>query len=155
MWYTFTAVSTSHTVTVVGGATFDAVFNVIAGNCSGPSVGCVDDDYTVGGPETLNLSGLTPGTNYFIRVHSYTRSPQYRGEFTICVTHTACPPTLTVTESITSGTVVKEAVKVTATNQVAGGIVTYKAAQSVTLQSDFRAATGAGSLFQAVIAGCP
>ncbi len=62
------------------------------------------------------------------------------------------PPTLTVTEPIAGGTVLKTAGKITATNQVSGGTVVYNASQSVTLLPGFSAS---GATFQAVIGDCP
>ncbi len=62
------------------------------------------------------------------------------------------PAELTVTEPITSGTVLKTAGKITATNQISGATVTYQAGQSVTLLPGF---TATGSTFQAVIGNCP
>ncbi|AXE21999.1 hypothetical protein DR864_29485 (plasmid) [Runella rosea] len=64
------------------------------------------------------------------------------------------PANLTVTENITSGTVLKAADKIVATNQVSGATVVYQATKSVTLNPGFSATAGAGNSFQAFIGGC-
>ncbi len=61
------------------------------------------------------------------------------------------PATLTLTENITSGNVLKTAGKITATNQISNAQVTYQASQSVTLLPGF---TTTGNSFQAIIGGC-
>ncbi|AXE21995.1 hypothetical protein DR864_29460 (plasmid) [Runella rosea] len=65
------------------------------------------------------------------------------------------PANLTVTENITSGTVLKAADKIVATNQVSGATVVYQATKSVTLNPGFSATAGAGNSFLAYIGGCP
>lgn len=88
-WYRFVAAATSHTVTVDGGADFDAVVGVYS-SCGGTTVtgGTCTDNTGTDGIETLSLSGLTVGTTYFISVHDYWTGG---GSFQICVTHTAAP----------------------------------------------------------------
>ena len=61
------------------------------------------------------------------------------------------PNTLTVTEPITSGTVLKVAGKITATNQVSNATVVYQATKSVTLSPGFSAT---GNSFLALIGDC-
>ncbi|RDB07894.1 hypothetical protein DVG78_02235 [Runella aurantiaca] len=61
------------------------------------------------------------------------------------------PPNLTVTEPITSGTVLKVAGKITATNQISGAKVVYQATNSVILSPGFSAT---GNSFLAVIGDC-
>jgi hypothetical protein len=85
VWYSFTATSTAHTVTVNPGTLYDAVFQVFGGTCSGlTSLGCTD--LTTGANiETATLSGLTTGVVYYVRVYSYAGNGD-QGTFTICVT---------------------------------------------------------------------
>ena len=64
------------------------------------------------------------------------------------------PNNLSVTENITSGTVLKTAGKITATNQVSNATVVYQATKSVILSPGFTATTGAGNSFLALIGGC-
>ncbi|AXE17380.1 hypothetical protein DR864_06365 [Runella rosea] len=61
------------------------------------------------------------------------------------------PNNLTVKEPITSGTVLKVAGKITATNQISGAKVVYQATNSVTLSPGFSAT---GNSFLAVIGDC-
>jgi Subtilase family len=61
------------------------------------------------------------------------------------------PNNLTVTEPITSGTVLKVAGKITATNQISGATVVYQATQAVTLSPGFSAT---GNSFLALIGDC-
>lgn len=70
VWFKFVAASSNPTVVVTGGATFDAVLDIRSGSCNGTSISCVDA--TVGGEaETINCSGLTIGTTYYIRVYAW------------------------------------------------------------------------------------
>ncbi len=87
VWYSFTAVQTSHTVTVDGNNGFDAVVDVRSGSCSGTNIQCTDGS-AVNGTETSNLTGLTVGSTYLVRVYHY-GTGNGGGDFTICVTHTA------------------------------------------------------------------
>ncbi|WP_428661262.1 choice-of-anchor Q domain-containing protein [Runella sp.] len=63
----------------------------------------------------------------------------------------AGPATLSVTENISSGNVQKTAGKITAINQVSGGVVEYRGGESVTLLPGFSASN---AVFQALISGC-
>jgi uncharacterized protein (TIGR02145 family) len=82
VWYKFIAYSTNPTITVTGDANFDAVVELLSGNCNGTNVNCADAT-GYGGTETINTSGLTIGATYYIRVYSYSSS--LNGTFTICV----------------------------------------------------------------------
>ncbi len=88
VWYKFTAVVASHTVTVVGATGFDAIIDVRSGSCNGTNIGCADAT-TGGGTESATVGGLTVGSTYFVRVYGWAGGS---GAFTICVTHTAPPP---------------------------------------------------------------
>lgn len=83
VWYKFTAVSPSHTVTV-NSAVFDAVINVRTGACNGTDLNC-SNNVSGTGTETAAVTGLTIGNTYLIRVYSSEASAV--GTFTICVTH--------------------------------------------------------------------
>ena len=83
VWYQFVATGTTHTVTVVGSATFDAVIDVRSGTCAtSTNIACADASLS-GGTETATLGGLTVGSTYFVRVYTY---GAVAGTFTICVT---------------------------------------------------------------------
>ena len=84
VWYKFVATSTSHTVTVAGIGSFDAVVDVRSGTCANSTnIGCADAT-TNGGTETATLTGLTVGSTYYVRVYTYDAGVS--GNFTICVT---------------------------------------------------------------------
>src|SRR3989339_142201 len=86
VWYKFVATTANyHTITVVGSASFDAVVEVFSGGCGGASVACSDISNT-GETETINLTGLTNGTTYYVRVYHYFSDVSSTPTFTICVT---------------------------------------------------------------------
>lgn len=88
VWYKFTAVATSHTVSVQGYTTFDAIIDIRSNSsCTGTNISCTDNS-GAGGLETATLNGLTVGTTYLIRVYNYSAGAA-SGNFDICVTHTA------------------------------------------------------------------
>jgi|GEM_PF-362535 len=90
VWYSFIATSTSHIITVVGSASFDAVLDLRTGSCNGTNINCADTSVT-GGTEILHANGLTVGNTYFIRVYHYSSSVPATTTFTICIT-TPTPP---------------------------------------------------------------
>jgi hypothetical protein len=102
VWYSFVAVSPLQRITL--NSTFDGVVQVLAGTCGSlTSVGCVD----VAGPgtETLNVTSLTVGTTYYVRVYPYTENtvPVY-GTFTVCVVPVCATPTSVAVSNITATT---------------------------------------------------
>ncbi|MBN8642207.1 MAG: fibronectin type III domain-containing protein [Flavobacteriales bacterium] len=85
VWYSFTALSTNHIVTVTPNTLSDAVFEVFDGTCDGGLFSILCQDNTVGsGIETSFISGLIVGNTYLVRVHS-SASFSGQGSFTICV----------------------------------------------------------------------
>jgi len=111
IWYSFTATSTSHIITVTPGTLTDAVLQIYSGTCAGlTSLSCIDN--TAGSSvETVTLTGLSVGTTYLVRVYSYSSGSLYQGTFTICVTtpvvptppiNNACSGAITITAPYTS-----------------------------------------------------
>jgi hypothetical protein len=91
VYYKFTAVETSHTVTVSNYASnFDAVIELRTACSSGSSnyISCYDP---TGAPTSVSetWTGLTIGQTYYIRVFEwgYQQSPPNSNTFDICVTH--------------------------------------------------------------------
>ena len=92
VWYSFVATSRSHTISVTGSASYDAVVTAYiqsGGTCpsatySAISGACTDDTGT-GGTETLQLSNLTVGTTYYYRVYHGSSSVPATVTFTTCV----------------------------------------------------------------------
>jgi hypothetical protein len=89
VWYKFVAVATSHTVTVVGSAGFDAVIGALStcGSATTPTGGGCTDNTFGGGTETMTLTGLTIGNTYYVQVYDWW-GVTIANAFTICVTHT-------------------------------------------------------------------
>ena len=90
VWFQFVATGPAHMVTVVGASSFDAVVDVRSGSCNGSNIACADATIS-GGTEIVNLSGLTIGSTYLVRVYHYGASTT-TPTFTICVTSPAPPP---------------------------------------------------------------
>lgn len=91
VWYRFVASSTSHSLTVTGSASFDAVLQLFSGPCSAlVSGGCVDNTLS-GQSESMVASGLTIGNTYYVRVYHY-----FAGSgsttFTMCLSNPPAPP---------------------------------------------------------------
>lgn len=88
VWYQFVASTTSGSVTVEGNGDLDMVVEVFSGACGSlVSMNCVDDEVS-GVAETVNLTGLTVGTTYYVRVYDYYDAavdPPSDYTFTICV----------------------------------------------------------------------
>lgn len=81
VWFKFTATSTAHRITIknIVGSTADMAMSLYSGNCGSLiPVQCSD-------PEVMNLSGLTVGTEYKVRVWTYTSTAATRASFDICV----------------------------------------------------------------------
>ncbi len=92
VWYTFTASSTSHVVTVTPTATMDPVFQVYSTNpCggAGTSIACINA-FGASTAETTTLTGLTIGATYWVRVYDAGTGIPSSSLFTICI---QTPPT--------------------------------------------------------------
>ena len=107
VWYTFTATANSHTITVVPSSGLDAVVDLRTA-CPGITIDCQDAGGGEGATETLQVTGLSIGTTYYVRVYDYSGAGNAptTTSFTICVT-TPCSqpvkPTITGTNSFCSG----------------------------------------------------
>ncbi|MBK9514340.1 MAG: T9SS type A sorting domain-containing protein [Flavobacteriales bacterium] len=88
VWYTFTATSTAHRVSLINitGSTSDMYMAISSGSCGSlTNVLCSD-------PETANLTGLTIGAPYTVRVYTYTATAGQTSSFNICVGTQPPPP---------------------------------------------------------------
>lgn len=91
VWYSFVATATTHQITIVPSATYDAVIELFSGSCAAlTSLGCQDVN-PAGGTEVLNASGLTIGNTYLFRVYHY-GTGSGGNTFTICITPPPTPP---------------------------------------------------------------
>lgn len=91
VWFSFTALTSEHTIEVDPITLNDAVFEVFD-SCGGTSLACIDG---TGGSsmESTTVSGLTVGNTYYIRVYSYSNGSNQQGTFNICVTNSCIPST--------------------------------------------------------------
>jgi trimeric autotransporter adhesin len=100
VWYSFTAVSSNHTITLAGFGTNFTRRQIVLyqGTCTGLNfVACTG--VSTGTPVTLNNTDLSPGTLYYVRVIQSALSATpvtTNGQFTICVTSAAVTNTPTV-----------------------------------------------------------
>ena len=76
VWFSFVARTVSPRIVVV--SEFDAVLELLEG-CSGTSLACNDTD------KEIQSTGLTVGSTYFIRVHSYLSGTPANSAFAIAV----------------------------------------------------------------------
>jgi hypothetical protein len=115
VWYSFTARTATHTITVTptGGTPMaDAVIELFSGTCAGLTSLSCSNTTSGAAAEVMIFSGLIIGNNYFVKVHSFANGLG-QGNFNICVTHVAPPNdncanaiTLTPTAFCTNGTVI-------------------------------------------------
>lgn len=103
VWFKFTATSTTMTSNInnVSGSTTDLYHTVYGGTCGslGTEIICSD-------PNGNNLTGLTIGATYYIRIYSYTSTIGQTSTFDVCVLPTPPPPnnvTCNLMEPICSG----------------------------------------------------
>lgn len=104
VWFSFVATSTDHTISLtnVAGSTTDMYHSVWTGTCPSLTLfpgSCSD-------PNTSNLTGLTPGTTYYVRVYTWSSSSGATSTFDICIGTPGPPPTNTncaVPDPICSG----------------------------------------------------
>lgn len=93
VWYKFTATETIYKMNVTGSASFNPVIEFFSGNCSNlVSIECMDDNYGNGTSESLSLSNLIIGNEYFIRVYHYSSLTPTTKTFDICLSKLATKP---------------------------------------------------------------
>lgn len=109
VWYSFTAVSSNHTITISGyGTSFTRRQLVIyQGTCTGLQYVACTAVQTTGTSLALNNTDLSPGTQYFVRVifsNTVATPITTNGGFSICVTTTTVTnaPTIQVGKSYTN-----------------------------------------------------
>lgn len=90
-WYKFVATGTSHSLTVTGSASYDAVLQLFSGTCASlVSGGCVDNTFN-GQAESMVASGLTIGNTYYVRVYHYFAGSG-SSTFTMCLNNPPVAP---------------------------------------------------------------
>ena len=87
VWYKFVASNTSLTVRVTGNGTYDPVVQAYSGACGSLSAisGACTDATGAGATENLQLSGLTVGSTYYVRVYHGSSTVPSNTTFTICI----------------------------------------------------------------------
>ncbi|HEX7844724.1 MAG TPA: zinc-dependent metalloprotease [Chitinophagaceae bacterium] len=101
VWYSFQALATSHIITVdPNGSSLNPVIAVYNSCIDNTIIACSDATGGAGTITTLNLSALTIGNTYFVRVYNY-GDQTTNGGFKICITHPGCavPGAVTVSAS--------------------------------------------------------
>jgi gliding motility-associated-like protein len=83
VWYSFVANSSLIHVLVQSSLQFDAVIQVFSGSCGALMPIICKDALGMGQNEELNLTGLTLGQTYYLRVYDYL--PQNAGNFSVCL----------------------------------------------------------------------
>ncbi len=82
VWFSFTATNTSHNINLnnVAGSTTDLFHAVYSGDCNNlTQLYCSDANNST-------ASGLTVGETYFIRVYTWTSTPNQTSTFDVCIT---------------------------------------------------------------------
>lgn len=96
VWFSFQAVSTTHTITVDPQGTYTGTSDnnyvdpviVIYNSCSSNAIiQCEDDNGGGGGNCDMIVSNLVIGNTYYVRVYDYGSSQPMYGGFDVCVTH--------------------------------------------------------------------
>lgn len=89
VWFQFTATSTQHIITLqnIVGSTQDLFHVLYTGSCGNlTQLYCSD-------PNNSTANNLTVGQVYYIRIYSYTSTPNQNSTFNICITTPVPPPT--------------------------------------------------------------
>lgn len=84
VWYKFIALEQSHIVTVNSTSINDIVIDIRTGGCNGTNIACANNT-TGAAPESVNLTNLIVGQEYFVRIYSFGGNA-FRGSFTVCIT---------------------------------------------------------------------
>lgn len=88
VWYKFVATGTQHRVSLINiaGSTTDMYHSIYSGSCGSlTEMNCSD-------PNTTNLTGLTIGATYYVRVYTYTSTGGQTSTFDVCIGSPPPPP---------------------------------------------------------------
>jgi len=81
VWYKFDAVKNNHIIKVIGASDFEPII-VLEDAACGSALWCDDANFK-GSTAIMNVTGLTIGNTYYVRVYGW----ESYGNFQICVTH--------------------------------------------------------------------
>jgi len=88
IWFTFVATNTDHIInlTNVTGSTTDLYHSVWSGSCGAlTNIVCSD-------PNTSTITGLVPGTTYYVRIYTWTATAGQDSVFDVCIGTQPPPP---------------------------------------------------------------
>ncbi len=87
VWYSFVANAATQQINITPGASMDPVVQVFSGAACGAltSINCNDAAYPYGTAGSNQVSGLTVGATYWVRVYDYSTITTTTPTFTICV----------------------------------------------------------------------
>lgn len=109
VWYTFTAINNTATITVAAtDGSMDPVVQLFSGTCGSFTSLYCQNATGAGGTEVINASGLTPGTTYYVRVYD-AASTNANHTFNICVVSTENNDCVSATEVCSTNTLVHTA----------------------------------------------
>jgi hypothetical protein len=103
VWYKFVATSSNMGIQLAAVNGLNHGFQVVEGSCNGTVISCINNNGT-GLSESVNLTALTVGTTYFVRVINASATIN-TGNFSICLTGpppAACTPSVAITASTVS-----------------------------------------------------
>ncbi len=85
VWFRFVATADEHTISVLPADIYDAVIEVRDGDCSaGSTINCTDV-LGQGGEDIAELTGLTVGATYYVRVYDWLAGQAITPSFDICI----------------------------------------------------------------------
>lgn len=133
VWFSFVATAGSQTISLlnVAGSTTDMEHSVWTGNCPG---GLSLVSGTCSDPDSQTAAGLVVGQTYYVRVYTYTSTPNQNSTFQICIgnpcpTCSGTPAGGSATASLT--TVCGQSTTLSTTGSVTGCGYTYQWQSSV------------------------
>lgn len=86
IWYSFVATNSNLNISVFPSASFDPVVQLFSGGCGSlTSVFCDDASFTSGTSGCRNVTGLSVGATYYIRVYDYYTGYPATTTFSLCV----------------------------------------------------------------------
>ncbi|NOU39234.1 MAG: gliding motility-associated C-terminal domain-containing protein [Ferruginibacter sp.] len=88
VWYTFVATNANHRVSILNvvGVTTDMAMSIYSGTCGAlTEIACSD-------PNVIDLTGLTVGNTYYVRVMTWTATTTSTASFNICIGTLPPPP---------------------------------------------------------------
>ncbi|RWW91661.1 hypothetical protein EPI11_18670, partial [Flavobacterium cerinum] len=103
VWYKFVATSGNMGIQLAASNSINHGFQVFEGSCNGTVISCINNN-GAGLSESVNLSALTIGATYFVRVINASATIN-TSSFSICLTGpppVACTPSVTISASTVS-----------------------------------------------------